>query len=436
MSLPQTSLRNFLVTSKALLRDAIVHQKPVTIVIGNESADLDSLTSSLLYAYIRSTAPGNSSLSSGSGSTYIPLTNIFRDDIKIRPEFLALLPHGNLEPQHLITLDDLPDLSKIDLQLPPANTRWILVDHNVLQGKLGSIYSDRIRGVIDHHDDEGKIRIDDEGKEPHIITKSGSCTSLITLYCREAWDGLSQLSKVLGAAHSQGHDIADDSSVTARWDAQLAKLALASILVDTSNLRSQDKVTEHDVQAVQYLESKIMLLSGQDAVSFDRAKFHKEINKARKNLDSLRLQDILRKDYKQWTVGNLNLGISSVVKDLEYLVKKAGQEDPEKPASDVLLPRLKEFAGDRGLQMYAIMTTSTSDTGKFQRQLLLWALTPEASEKARKFVEASGDELDLEAWEGSIQDADSSSEFRKIWRQRKAEHSRKRVAPLLKEAMN
>ena len=100
---------------------------------------------------------------------YVPLTNIPASDIQLRPEFLALLPHANIESRHLITLDDLPALPDIQSQLAPENTRWILVDHNVLQGQLGTIYAHRVGGVIDHHDDENKYENDERKRTDACI---------------------------------------------------------------------------------------------------------------------------------------------------------------------------------------------------------------------------------------------------------------------------
>ncbi|KAK3076590.1 hypothetical protein LTS18_012610, partial [Coniosporium uncinatum] len=175
MAVPRNSLRSFLIHAKSAIRWATHSSQKIIFVIGNESADLDSLTSSILYAYIRSSIPTPGAFT----PLYVPVTNIPRADIQLRPEFLALLPHANLEPHHLITLSDLPDLSEIKARLPPENTKWILVDHNALQGELGKIYAGRVVGAIDHHDEENMIP-EETGVEPRVITKTGSCTSLVT----------------------------------------------------------------------------------------------------------------------------------------------------------------------------------------------------------------------------------------------------------------
>jgi exopolyphosphatase len=235
-----------------------------------------------------------------------------------------------------------------------------------------------------------------------------------------------------GAAHAQGDSISDDAAFVKRWDAHVAQLGLASILIDTANLNDENKTTEHDRKAVTYLEAKIMLCP-QLAASFDRTSFYKEINAAKKDIGSLKLQDILRKDYKQWDQDGQKLGVSSVVKPIEFLQNKAGDE-ASAHASEAFLKALKEFATDRELDMYSLMTTSTGSDGNFQRELVLWAFNDGAVSAAKKFATNSKGELGLEEWAGS-DDIDSTSEWRKTWWQRQVQHSRKRVAPLLREAM-
>ncbi|EMD67119.1 hypothetical protein GGP41_007050 [Bipolaris sorokiniana] len=426
MAVPRNSLRAFLTHARGALRDAIDCSQKITFVIGNESADLDSMSSSILYAYLRSMSPQKKAFS----SVYVPITNIPAADIQLRPEYLAVFKHANIESKHLITLDDLPALSDIRSKLAPENTRWILVDHNALQGQLGDIYADRVAGVVDHHDDEGKVPAD-TGEEGRIIEKSGSCTSLVANYCRPAWDVLSESSMSSGASHGQDDSLSNDAAFVQQWDADIAQLGLASILIDTANLQDASKTTEHDREAVGYLEAKIMLCP-RLAASFDRTRFYEEIDAAKKDIGSLQLQDILRKDYKQWDEAQ-RLGISSVVKCIGFLEKKAGDEGNASPR-EALLQAIKKFAKDRELGVFCLMTTSTSASGQFERELLLWAFDEAGVSAAKAFAANAREELGLEDWQG-YSDLDSGSEWRKVWWQRQVQHSRKRVAPLLREAM-
>ncbi|KAJ4336540.1 Exopolyphosphatase [Ascochyta clinopodiicola] len=432
MATPRNSLRGFLTHAKSALRSAINSNQKVTLVIGNESADLDSMTCQILYAYVRSMAPPKNAFT----PLYIPVTNMPASGIHMRPEFLAVFKYANIEPTHLITLDDLPALSEIQGKLKPENTKWILVDHNALQGQLGKIYSSRVQGVIDHHDDEGRVPRE-TGDEPRIIEKSGSCTSLVTNYLRPTWDMLSGSALSSGAAHAQGDSLSDDDAVVKRWDASVAQLGLASILIDTSNLEDKNKTTDHDRRAVEYLEAKIMLCP-QLATSFDRTAFYEAIDAAKKDIGPLKLQDILQKDYKEWEQDDgQKLGISSVVKNIAFLQDKAGEEAGTQP-DKAFLTSLQSFAEQRKLDLYSIMTTSTSPSGAFQRELLLWAFTAKAASWAKSFAEASREELGLADWteSESVARGEDSEQWRRVWWQRHVQHSRKRVAPLLRQAQH
>lgn len=61
----------------------------------------------------------------------------------------------------------------------------------------------------------------------------------------------------------------DDTRMRQTWDAQVAKLALAGILVNTKNSTDQKQIMEQDVTACEYLEARIILSD----VSWDKKTF-------------------------------------------------------------------------------------------------------------------------------------------------------------------
>ncbi|KAK4565922.1 Exopolyphosphatase [Recurvomyces mirabilis] len=409
-------IRTFLVLAKRHLQQNIHNRTgSASIVIGNESADLDSIACALVYGYIQSSRPE----ARRKNELVIPVVNIPAADLPLRPELTALLRHADVKPEDLVTLDDLKPLP-----LPLDHTKWTLVDHNAMTGALAEHYSKSITGVIDHHDDEKTIPT---AADPRIIQKCGSCSSLVTNYLRTTWEDLSSSSSTVGAANAQSSDgLTDDFAYTSGWDAQVAKLALGSILIDTFNLTDESKVTESDRKAVRYLEAKInaSMKFGKD---YDRQKFFEEINAAKADLEGLSVEDVLRKDYKQWQEGDLTLGISSIVKPFEWLQQKAGNEK----FSQIL----EGFAKDRGLDLFAVMTAYTAESGKFARQLIL--LVTSDNDKAKgivnDFTNKAGAELQLEDSRIQIQD-DSGTEI-KIWAQGNVAASRKQIGPMLRGAM-
>ncbi|KAL8767933.1 MAG: hypothetical protein Q9209_005721 [Squamulea sp. 1 TL-2023] len=386
MTFPRNSLRVFLAYAKKGLFTAIQSSQKITIVAGNESADLDSLTSSILYSYIRSLAPPATAFS----QLYVPLLNIHAADVHLRPEFQAVFRHAYIDASHLVTLDDLPEGNGHDLKL--ENTRFILVDHNNLQGELGKKYAAFVHGVVDHHEDKRSV-IPDTDPEPRVIEKCGSCTSLVVRSLKESWESSANaFSLVFGGAHAQGDSTTNDARITRTWDAQIAKMALASILIDTANLTAEGKVEEADIEAVKYLEA-IIKLSPQDAEQWDRKEFYEEIDTAKRDIDGLSLEDILRKDYKQWTENSLRLGIASVVKPLEFIVTKAIAK-PSEDKEDQFVTAIGDFMAARDLTIFAIMTTSISPLGQFQRELYVQALSAGYT-AASTFAEQANAELQL-----------------------------------------
>lgn len=334
----------------------------------------------------------------------------------------------------------MPSASELKDKLPLASTRWILVDHNNLQGSLGSIYSSCVHGVVDHHVEEHVVPEVTE-PEPRILETSGSCSSLVVRTFQSDWDALSSSSLSSGAAHAQSSDsITDDIIVSQGWDAQVAKLALGSILEDTSNLKSESKTMPVDREMVEYLEAKIQM-SSKDVRSWDRKKFYKEITTAKKIIEALPLDGILRKDYKQWTENELKLGMSTVVKPLEFIAKKAATEQLDAKDGEAFIAAIRTFIDARELSMYAIMTTSKNAESQFQRQLFLRARAP-AIGAAHKFVKGATAELGLEDLkiegipeEHPVAQDTGEESFSRVWQQKAVEKSRKQVAPLIREAM-
>ncbi|KAK4109121.1 DHH phosphoesterase [Canariomyces notabilis] len=393
------SLKSFLVTARqALLAPLPQRPKPLSFVVGNESADLDSLCSALILAYFRTHTPPH--------TLHIPLCNLPRADLALRPELTAALNPAGLQPDDLITISDLPKDG-----LAPQDTRWFLVDHNVLTGDLATTFSDTslIVGCIDHHDDEGSIPQNLPPEQPRVIAKCGSCMSLVLEHCREIWDRLTAENGGGGADAEQEEDAA------------LARVALAPILMDTSNLTSRDKTTDRDVRAVELAESKL------GRGPYDRTAYYGQLAQLKEQIQGLSYRDILRKDYKRWSDGSLALGVSSVVQGFAYLFREIGDKAE-------FLAALSSWAREQRLDIAAVMTTSRPDV-VFTRELLVWGLNKEAGDVVKEFERKYGDSLGLEKWGGGELDGKDGGGWRACWRQRKVEHSRKQVAPMLREVM-
>jgi exopolyphosphatase len=196
---------------------------------------------------------------------------------------------------------------------------------------------------------------------------------------------------------------------------------MASILIDTSNLSEKMEAPDH--QAVEALSPLL-------PATFDRDSFYASLQSAKLDVDSLSLRDLLRKDYKEWVEPNgKRIGISSVVKGLEYLERKMVGTCEEGGEQDAFLATIKEWARERRLDVVAVMTAETGSDGKFRRELLLWAGREGGFVNK---VKERGEELGLKQWGEGRLDQEGK---RYAWRQEKTEMSRKQVAPFLRECL-
>jgi len=377
-----------------ILATSIFSPEPIPLTAPS-LPDLDSLCSSLIYAYLTTATkkqPNN---------PLIPLANLPRADLALRTEAAAVLSHASLKTSDLLTLDDLPS------GLSPEGTRWLLVDHNALTGPLQK-YSERVVGCIDHHADEGTVPRDSD--EPRIIERAGSCMSLVVNYCRQGWDALPR----------SGEEEEEQ-------DRQLAMVSLGPILADTAGLTAKEKVTLHDQRAVDFLEAKLK--------GYDRTKYYAEIETVKKDVSNLSLRDIFRKDYKEWTEGNLKLGISSAVQPLQYLLDSKADGN-----RDTLIDELRTWADERELDIVVVMTAFSKGDRGFARELLVWARGrtegSAAVQAADFFREQFCEELQLETQgEWGLDMTNGDSEWRKGWKQGNLGASRKQVGPMVREAM-
>ncbi len=483
----------------AALRPTSPTTTTITLVLGNPSCDLDSFISATIYSFFHSHRARRLP-SAQQPHLHIPILNLpstlSTELWRLRPEFgtalrLALHGHdqagiamddGGVEAEatkslleNLVTVSDIRSdpssslhhvFSKLSTTTHPPledKIQAVLVDHNALSVPLADVSSPEISsriditGCIDHHIDES---FTPNSASPRIIrTGIGSCTSLVVQYLK----GEGLWADLL----NQGND--DPAA------AELAKLSLAAVLIDTGNLTAEGKVSDVDRETVNFLEEVISNSSTssqqdthqqttqQTAAKWDRKSFYEQIASSKANsLSLLSLREIFERDYKTWsekppanTLGTteLHLGIASIVKPISWLISKADDDS----SVQEFVSALGDFATsqDPGLDLFALMTTSTDAEGAFRRELLLLdtAGTEGSRRAVQKFEQMAARELGLEKWEeveGLVRALDWEGEGRgdgkegsvrgggirgRIWRQRDTSKSRKQVAPLLRDAM-
>ncbi|RMJ27684.1 exopolyphosphatase [Aspergillus sp. HF37] len=445
--------------------------KPPIYVVGNPSADLDSIVSAIVYSYF-----AHQRTPASAPRSHIPLLNVpsipsGSELCRLRPEFVKALwlstnrpatsdeekwentpeSAGELLAEHIITVDDFATHSRqygkdneqlcADVTMVDWNALPVQIERGVgsLTG-LGNVHFSVV-GYVDHHEYEGFVPSPDAmtslHQYPAIIQPVGSCASLIV-----AWLKDSKLWREPEAEAEETHK-------------QLARLALSPILIDTANLTAESKVTDTDRTAVDILLGTL-LLDDANVTSVTRAtqnEIYNQVLEAKQaSLDLLTVDEILDRDFKQWAettaqgAATLQLGFCSVVKPIQWVIRKAG--GPES-----FLDSLSSFSASRALDIVVVMTAFGSDD-KFCRELFVCALRgglavemlesefiPEASSRLglRDWYPAEGDGMDQMEAQGirSALNADAGKDghWKRLWVQADVSKSRKQVAPLLRSAV-
>ncbi|KAK7019885.1 putative exopolyphosphatase [Favolaschia claudopus] len=244
-----------------------------TVVMGNEAGDLDSLASSIAYAWMQSEVQK---------TQFIPLIQTGRDDFDLRAENLYALKLAGINDlqQQLLSTSDLEGINPF-----PSNT-FALVDHN----RLGRSFSEHIPNakvvaVVDHHEDE---HLYEESADPRKVAPAGSCASHVaTLF-------------------------PNDASVPK----ELATLLLSAILIDTGGLVVDGKAIQVDHEAASFLIPRSTLSDSMSSstlcsVSPNNPKLladlpsvkqlSKELFDKKTDVSHLGAWDLLRRDYKEYT---------------------------------------------------------------------------------------------------------------------------------------
>ncbi|CAH6718384.1 exopolyphosphatase [[Candida] jaroonii] len=297
------SLKAFLNTLKK--------EKPLKWVTGNQSADMDSVICSITYCYF------NYKYDS---SICFPLINIPRQDFRLRRDINVVLNQFGVTEDLLYFIEDFEKLNTEKVNVS-------LVDHCNLQGDtlINAYKKDMISvdSIIDHHADEN-VFLD---AKPRIITPSGSCSSLVFNY----W-------------YAKVQNI----------ESEIIDLLLAPLLIDTSNMTS--KVETSDVEAF----DKYRNLTGHPDING----FFKTIKTAKKDLAGFKVNEILRKDYKQFTFSDKVIGFSSIGKSADWIFKNY--------TNDEIIEGMDNVVNFFKLDLLIITPSYTDKSGNYRREFLMY----------------------------------------------------------------
>ncbi|KAJ1807745.1 Exopolyphosphatase [Coemansia sp. RSA 2523] len=399
-----------LAANTARLNSLDAHTGRLTLVLGNESADLDSMVSSLALAY---------ALSPTISAPPIPIINTNRSDMTLRPESTLLLRttlQANDSGIDALTFIDDFDLTRVVSYGRKHGLDVWLVDHNAPASRQTEL-EPFVRGIVDHHVDENRCP-----QAERQIELVGSCATLVA----------ERLRNTLGSV-----------------EPELAKMLVAPILIDTSELSSTARrATDKDIEMVSWLVPQVEWAwpsanpvstdsavadqeSSDEVESLDHVssthELYKILDKLKGKVSHLSARDLLRKDYKQWTVGSpaWTVGISSISYRLQKWIKRDSRKQIKKA--------VEKWVDEQKLDVALVMTHGKAKQGKggvkvYGRDLIV-AFGQSVNEEQQRRVLDGLQRSELLGLEPFFEDQDTGPVF---FNQTRTESSRKQVFPAIK----
>lgn len=268
----------YLLTVVTKLKDN--NYKDLTIVLGNESCDLDSAVSSLVYACFLNwqynqikckVCTKENRPNTMKDDIFIPILNVNRTDYPLKTEVVYLFKKYGIFEKHLIFRDD-HNLKNLMTQ---CKTKVVLVDHHTLAND-DEYLTEAVNEIIDHRP-LNKTQWSFKEDTRSTIEIVGSCTTLVAQRIKD----LSSL-------------ITEEDVFFSSYPV-CSSLLHATIILDTVNFcKEVNKGTPHDEEVMLFLENSMKL----DDCENKRKCILNDLVTARCDVSTLTAAQLLKKDVK------------------------------------------------------------------------------------------------------------------------------------------
>lgn len=300
----------------------------ITVVLGNESCDLDSMVSSVLLAAIDSTTEAATAHQSPR-HLHLPVLDCRRADFHLRPEATTAFGLAGVTVDDLIFVPEDVDLSAV-YEKYGAQMELQLVDHNQLASKWAAL-ADAVTQIYDHHTDAEK-----HVNAARVICRTGSGVSVVV-------NAALQEPRMVDRLQSFPH---------------LCLLVQQPILLDTYYFDPhRDKATDVD----------------RAAFFFCQQAWYSHLSQLRSDVTQLSLAQLLRRDTKMAVSESAGDGISIAVVSTPVLLHSLLARDADWPQT------MARFAEERRADAVVVLASSLDHpTATASKQLLIMQ-TPRTS---------------------------------------------------------
>ena len=421
--------------------------RKITLCIGNEASDADSIVSSLCLAYLKQQQH------EGDNKDFVPVVAVPRSILNLRRETQLLLRSVGLELDDLICLDEL-DLQELSDQ--SKLQALMLTDHNL----LGKCVISKLKGgeaqaatlvecIVDHHKDQGAYptcagtsRIIAFDSATNTATAGSTCTLVAELVLQAA-----------PALQTPCESAIQDVSV----------LLQGVICIDTQNMDTRGVGTARDASALQGLSAKV-------AGKADRNSTFVVLRDAKSDpafWNELSALECLCIDYKQFLQATgAEVGIASTLLPVQQFLDKEGSvtqivqymarptlEQPQSSSSAAAVDADTDLGSEPIQPLELLLVMSTVYQPEFRRELLIASHDEARADALATFLQVAGGAVELEPLPVSLSASASASRSNEVGKdgrlcvtgadgavlhvrafyQGNSKASRKQIAPLVHE---
>ncbi|KAH7643619.1 hypothetical protein HUG17_5981 [Dermatophagoides farinae] len=412
--------------------------KKLSIVIGNESCDLDSAVSAIVLAYIKyheltKHQDDDDDDQDDSEVIVLPVLNVFREDLHLRREIVFWFEKVlQFELEWLICRDEI-DFDAINSS-STVQVFISLVDHNDNKEFQKLLPRAQFDEIIDHHQPPQQHSCSDQSSSSssspqyiqcdpskvQIDTGVGSCCSLIALRYFK-----SNITK-----HKFGSPVKSSSET---FDSQIALILYGPILLDTICFEhSASRFNAKDYEAINKLEDLMKHPADSEPSLYDRNEVYQRLVAAKNSLDGLSFEDLLRKDMKiveSISDNNLAICISSVTgillteMSLRDKLKELKNYSNQPPKTAVF----SDQSRPRTFNAIILMSLDNRIPNNLRRQLAIFCSNKHLMRTIATCIERS-EQLSLELI--------TALESLRIYNQNNLKASRKVVLPIISTILN
>jgi exopolyphosphatase len=294
----------------------------ITLVVGNQSADLDSIISAITFAYYKFKKLNKIS--------YFPVLNTTVEIIESKDECNYYFDYHKINKKDFIYLNEFKNGIN-------SNVSIFLVDHNKLDDfEISLNVQELITGVVDHHKDEENFFR--EGSDIRLIDNTIASNSLLIT------------------------EIISNENLIEHIDESLFTSLLFAVLADTNNMSpNRPRITDRDQILFDYLVGKSCLNLDQVNSIYNKINDLKVNSSKNKSID-----EILKNDYKQWSINinEIKYGISSVIIEPKQWI--------EKETRTKFIDQVLTYKKSNNLNFFLILAVFHDHESKIYRDLLLF----------------------------------------------------------------